>query len=187
MTSWTDEFISIAAWALQAEDLRHRYIYSRSGRHLASTPGIAKALETSVILAVYQAALGKGYIEGDTIDYERPYPGYDGQNPPRADLAFKKRGPGQNWAYVEAKHYRVTGRRQIAADIEKLRSITQRSQRWIFAYRVRRTDGHAHTLEELLVKSFPDILEIHGSASFLSVPIGHDSEGACDLCLARVR
>lgn len=184
--SWCDEFLHIARWALMSEDLRHRYIFAASAGDLPTTPGIAKALETTAVLALYQAALGKGYIARSTVDHERRYPGIENQNPPRADLAFKDEGPGQNWAYVEVKQYKMTGYADVARDVNKLKRITQRTQRWLFVYRVRREDTHARNLADLLKDNFGSALSVYDSQMFPSVPNDHVEEGVCEMCLARV-
>ena len=184
--SWADELVPIAKWALMSEDLRHRYIYARTGTELAETPGVARALETTIVLSIYAAALGKGFIAEETVDHERPYPGPDGQNKKRADLAFKDEGPGQNWAYVEVKHYGWPGAADVRSDVDKLREISQKSQRWILVYRVRRSDTHANPLGTLLEENFGKELPVYDQDSFLSVPQWHDEEGLCEVCLARV-
>lgn len=182
---WEDEFIHLAEWALSQEELRHRYIYAHKGSALASTPGIDRALEVTVILAIYQTALGKGYIAGSTVEYEKAYPGVGG-NPPRADLAFKNKGRGKNWAYIEAKRYGAFGKSHVQKDIAKLSTLSQRSQRWLFIYRVRRIDRAVADLETILRRNFKTDLAIYSQAAFPSIPKKRRLQGVCDLCLARI-
>ena len=184
--SWLHDFMPLSTWALQNEDLRHRYIYARSAAALPKTPGLGRALEVTAVLAIYQAALGKGYQPSSSIDYERAYPHSQG-NPKRADLAFKDSGRGKNWAYVEVKQYGQFGKSQVAADIQKLLTIQNRAQRWIFVYRIRRTDRRMQNLQELLELNFGNQILVHEQHSFPSVPVGRRKEGLCDLCLARVQ
>src|SRR5690242_261024 len=103
--SWEDDFMPLACWALRHQDLRHRYLYAQKAKHVMSTPGIAWTFETTVVLAIFEAALGKGYIEDSTIGYEKAYPSEKKRNrsvnPKRADLAFKDPGQGKNWGYIE--------------------------------------------------------------------------------------
>ena len=130
---WPDDLIVLAAWALQSEDLRHRFIHAASPSDLLTTPGLTDAFETAAVLAIYEAARHKGYVYNKTILYECPYyPDASGIGP-RSDLGFKATGPGQNWALVEAKYYSAAG---IQADVAKLRTIERRVQRWMLVYRV---------------------------------------------------
>lgn len=186
IVSWEDDVLSLSKWALKSQDLRHQYLYAESPDQVSMTPGLAWCLEAVVVLAIYEAAIGKGYRRRDTIDYERAYPGYDGQNPPRADLAFKKTGVGKNWAYLEIKCYGSNGKSFIDSDIEKLKSIEQKAQRWILIYRIRPAEGKSKSLPDLLQKNFGSRLAIHGIEEFKTVASTWEP-GICEICLARVR
>jgi hypothetical protein len=190
--TWSDDLASLAKWAIQTEDLRHRFLYASSAAELEKTPGITQALETSVVLSIYEAARRMRYEAGKTVAYERAYPGEISKNPKRADLAFKEPGPGKNWAYVEVKYYGLPGKKAISDDIKKLRSIKQSSQRWILCYRVRpsltdkKRGKKAGTLEDLLKKNFNEELKIVVKKSVST--IGDDSRFAvCDIVLAKVQ
>ena len=115
--AWLEDFIPLAEWALRNEDLRHQYLYAPRASEITTTPGIAYTFETSIVLAIYAAALGKGYREDETIRYEVPYPQSSKRrkkgNPKRADLAFKDPGQGKNWSYIEVKYYGGNGRSLI--------------------------------------------------------------------------
>lgn len=67
---WIDDLIELAHWALQREDLRYRFLYARTAAKLPTTSGLEHALETTVVLAVYEAAIAMGYVKGSTIEYE---------------------------------------------------------------------------------------------------------------------
>jgi len=108
-----DELIEAALWAIKSEDLRHQFIYSKTIKELNNTSGISKAFETTIVVAIYQAAISKNSIYISQIAHEHPYPTSKKQNPKRADLAIKA---------------------HIAADIQKLRSITKKVQRWMMIY-----------------------------------------------------
>lgn len=145
-----------------------------------------------MILAIYEAALGKGYKEGSTAGYEKPYPAkkkpskLKKRNPKRADLAFKDPGVGQNWGYVEVKQYGANGKQWIQHDIDKLKEIEQKAQRWLIVYRVRPKDGKSPKLDDLLVKNFKGIIELYGSGAFETVEIIYGEPGICEYSLARV-
>lgn len=188
--TWRDDLVPIVEWALRLQDLRHRFLFSPRAVDVMTTPGLAWTAEASVVLGIYEAALGKGYIDGVTIGYEKKYPSNrrkgKGINPKRADLAFKDPGKGKNWAYVEVKPYRQDGRKRVANDIQKLRSIKQRSQRWVLVYRVRSVNGKNHSLETLLIRNFKAELCIHATRSFPTIEANGWAEGVCDVCLAKV-
>jgi hypothetical protein len=190
--SWSDDLASLAKWAIQTEDLRHRFLYASSAADLEHTPGITQALETSVVLSIYEAARRMRYEADKTVAYERPYPGNRRGNPKKADLAFKDKGRGKNWAYVEVKYYGTSGKAAIRADIDKLKGIKQRSQRWVLCYRVRaqrtgkRKGKRVAKLDELLDKNFKNELTVLLKKSVST--IGDDADPAvCDIVLARVR
>lgn len=185
--SWVDAFMPLAEWALRQQDLRHQYIYAKGPTELTTTPGIARTLEATIILSIYEAALGKGYMEGVTLGYEKAYPTKRKRaaNPKRADLAFKDQGRGKNWGYVEVKCYGGNGKYWVAHDIKKLKKIKQRSQRWMFVYRVHKKDGKSPTLGTLLLKNFRNELKIHSTSSF-STKTADAADGVCELCLAKV-
>jgi len=185
--SWVDAFMPLAEWALRQQDLRHQFIYAKSPIKLTSTPGIARTLEATVVLSIYEAALGKGYIEGVTLGYEKAYPSKRKRNanPKRADLAFKDQGRGKNWGFVEVKCYGGNGKSWVSHDVNKLKKIKQRSQRWIFVYRIHQKDGKSPTLDALLQKNFHGQLKIHSSSSFPTIT-ADSAAGVCELCLAKV-
>ena len=182
--SWNVDLLELAKWSLQKEDLRYRMLYAKTPAELPSTCGIEYALETAVVLSIYEAAVGQGYKPGKTIGYERAYPSSEG-NPKRTDLAFKDMGQGKNWGYVEVKYYGAQGKSHITKDIEKLRSISNRVQRWVLVYRVRPTEGRSKTLQELLERSFDRDLAFHGHRSF-STTTSKGAQGECEIVLARV-
>ena len=186
---WTDELIQLSRWALQNEDSRHRYIYSKSASELNVTPGISNCLETSAVLSIFEACLGKGYILDKTIAREKPFPDYNGSfSHKRADLAFRKVGKGQNWAYVEVKKYgNRGGKSAIEKDITKLRSIRGKCQRWLLVYRIRTNSGSTE-LQQLLKKNFIDELDFNTlrQANFQTVTKkGFDS--VCEIALCRIK
>jgi len=182
---WTDHFLPIAKWALHSQDLRHPYLHCATPDELDTTAGIAWCLENVAVLSIYEAALGKGYRNGHSIAYEVSYPGDYNTNPPRADLGFKEAGQGKNWAYVEVKYYGWNGKQSIRNDIEKLRRIEKRAQRWIFTYRVRPIDGASKELKELMESNFSSDLADITCDTFQTVTPDGDP-GQCDVFLARV-
>ena len=164
-------------------------MHSKGAAKLITTPGVAKALEATVVLSIYEAAIGKGYEEGVTLGYEKAYPSTRKRkisvNPKRADLAFKERGRGKNWGYVEVKCYGSGGKYWVGHDIEKLKTIRQRSQRWMFVYRVHEKNTKSPSLDALLLKNFNGMLKIHASSSFPTIT-SSGAAGMCELCLAKV-
>ena len=186
--SWTESFIELALWALQNQDARHRFLFASSADDISNTPGVSYGLETTVVLAIYEAAIAKGFKDGATVAYEVAYPGVTGRNPPRADLAFKDEGPGRNWCYVEAKRYDYTSRARILSDIDKLKGIKQRSQRWMFLFRVRPTEGKSPGLAALLEKNFGSSLVLDESLMrCFQANADYSVPGICELALCRVR
>jgi len=181
--AWSDDFMALAHWALQSEDLRHRLMGADTPSDIDSTPGIAWAYEGTLVQAILQAAIFKGYRWGKTVSFEEPYPGERDGNGPRADLAFKDAGRGKNWAYIEVKRYSAP--QGINDDIEKLRTIKGRAQRWVFTYRVRKRRG-TKSLEELLGRNFQNDLMVIEARSFPTFTL-EGEEGLCELALARVR
>lgn len=184
--SWPTDLLALAKWAIESEDLRHRFLYADTPLDLARTSGIGNTLETNVVLSIYEAAVAKGYRREKTIDYERAYPGSSGVNPKRADLAFKDPGQGKNWGYVEVKCYGPSGKDHIANTIEKLRGIKERSQRWVLCYRVRPMVGKAPTLKKLIGKHFRSELAYHGKRVVPTIT-EKGKKGACEIILARVK
>lgn len=183
--SWMEDLLSLADWAMQNQDLRYRFLYAKSAKSLDTTPGIINALETSIVLAIYEAAIAKGYNDGVTIAYERAYPEETNRNPRRADLAFKDPGVGKNWAYVEVKCYGQNGKSAISGDIDKLNTIEHKSQRWILVYRVRAEEGRTKELGDLLEKNFSGSLLIEGDRAFRTIT-EHGEDGVCEIVLAKV-
>ena len=183
--SWIDDFMPLAEMALRQQDLRHRYLHAAQASKVLSTPGIAWSFETTIVLGVYESALGKGYRQNSTVDYERAYPKAGKKNPKRADLAFKDPGKGKNWCYVEVKYYGGNGKQWVGHDIKKLKSIKLKSQRWMFIYRVRPNGGKSQSLDNLLKKNFAKVLSSHKCASFPTV-CNSGVPGVCDLCLVKV-
>lgn len=185
--AWQDDLLDISHWALQSVDLRHRYLRADKPEDLSCCPGVDTCIETVVVLAIYEAAIGKGYNRSsNTIEYEKPYPAEGGGNPQRADLAFKEPGKGQNWGYVEVKKYDGNGKAKIASDICKLKTIDKRSHRWILAYRVRLAEGKAKPLHDILKKNFAKELEIHDSREFITFTSSWE-KGICDISIAKVK
>jgi len=187
--NWPEELIEISRWALQNEDSRHRYIYSKSAKDLSSTPGISNCLETSAVLSIFEASLGKGYVLGGTIDREKGFPDYCGKETnKRADLAFRNKGVGQNWAYVEVKKYANRGGKGvIEKDIEKLKCIETKCQRWMLIYRIK-THSEARTLKSLLDKNFSnevDFSTLHEAEFQTITKKGFDS--VCEIALCRIK
>lgn len=166
--------------------MRHKYLYADTPKELAFTPGLAWCLETVAVLSIFEAAIGKGYKQDITIGYEKPYPGDEGKNPKRSDLAFKERGQGKNWAYVEVKNYGQNGKGKIESDIRKLKSIEKRSQRWMLIYRVRSTEGGSQPLSDLIEKNFKSKLELEHCEQFESIAYNYE-DGLCEICLAKVK
>ena len=139
-------------------------------------------MEAVAVLAIYEGALRHGYKQDKTLGYEWPSPKSAGVNPKRADLAFKELGRGKNWGYVEVKYYGAKGKSFVAADVEKLRTITNRVQRWMLVYRVRPATGTSRSLEDLLEDiEATDVLTKH-----FPTLTGNGEEGRCDIWLGRV-
>jgi hypothetical protein len=184
---WIKDFPVLAEWAMQIQDLRHRFLYAESAAQLMTSPGIAYTYETMASLAIYEAALGKGYRDAITVECEKPYPGDTARNSRRADLAFKDPGPGKVWAYIEVKCLDYSGKRGINNDIEKLRSIGQRAQRWLYVYRVRSLDKKKPHLAETLAERFGIDLEVIDDRKFSTISGNDNSAAVCELCFARVK
>lgn len=182
-----EDFIALTEWTLRMQDLRHSYIRAENACEVMRSPGLEWALETSITLAIYEAALGKSYKHQKTIAYEQPYPNSKkNQNPPRADLAIKKDGRGQNWSYIEVKYWNPEA---IRRDIKKLKKIKKRAQRWILTYRLRKDSNRVQTLEVLLQKNFsknitPKSLKYF---SFKSSLRQHPKEAVCEAVFWRVK
>jgi hypothetical protein len=176
--SWASDFISISKWAMQSLDLKYQYTFSLNVSELNSTPGISNALETSIVLSIYEAAVGKGFIVGETIDYVRKYP----ESNKRTDLAFKDSSSSRKWSFVEVKKYKtVGGKSDISKDIEKLKNIASNVNRWMFIYRFKQSND----LKYLLNKNFSSELSIEGYESFISTDKkGNETE--LELCLCRL-
>lgn len=119
--SWPVDLLRVTAWALRREDLRHQFLYATKAEELLHAPGVAKALETTVVTSIFEAAKAIRIGGVRDIVHECPYPGQHGKNPERADLALKESGPGKNWHYIEAKHYRTGA--DIKNDMDKLKGI----------------------------------------------------------------
>lgn len=188
--TWIDDFLPLAKWALHSQDLRHQYLYAVDASKVTATPGIDWTFEATVILAIYEAALGKGYRENETIGYEKAYPHSSAHkrrgNPKRADLAFKDSGQGKNWCYIEVKKYGASGKYWVKHDIDKLRSIKQKSQRWMFVYRVRKNGSKSPCLDVLLSRNFKSDLNVHAPLSFPTIANEESESGVCEFCLAKV-
>lgn len=185
---WPAKLIEISFWALKNEDLRHRYIYSKSAEDLRKTPGIAFCLETSAVLSIFEAALGKGFTLDTTISREKNYPDSNGSDSKkRADLAIKDIGQGQNWAYVEVKKYvNRGGKNAIAKDLSKLKAITRKCQRWMLIYRIR-TSKESNKIEALLKKNFSayfDFRTLHVLEFDTLTKSGRNSK--CEIALCRI-
>ena len=181
--AWPDDVVPLATWALCNEDLRHRFIHAGSASEVLETPGLAWSLETASVLAIFEAAISKGYRWEQTIDYECPYPGSkSGQNPRRSDLAFKDPGQGKNWGYVEVKYY---DKGKVESDIRKLKSITRRSQRWMLVFRIRSLQGRSQTLRSLMTKNWGRRIAIYDESQFPTVTTSSEI-GVCEICLFRV-
>ena len=185
-SNWPVDLLVLARWAMQSEDLRHRFIHADTPRQLAITAGISESLETNVVFSIYEAAVAKGYKARKTIWYEKPYPKSSPVNPKRADIAFKDPGKGTKWAYVEVKYYGTSGKSAIQADITKLKGITTKSQRWVLCYRVRPIKGKSPKLRRLLTKHFKKQLSYKGERSLTTVTTSGE-RGVCEIVLARVK
>lgn len=183
--SWEADLLSLAQWALQLQDLRHRYLFAETPERVANTFGLALCLETMAVLAIYEAAIGKGYKREKTIGFEKPYPREYGKNPKRSDLAFKETGRGKNWAYVEVKYYGSAGKSLIECDIDKLSKIETPCQRWMLIYRIRPIEGKSLFLQSLLERNFGSSLSIFGTVKFPTIT-NEREEGCCEICLARI-
>ena len=186
--SWENDLLDIAQWAMQSLDLRYRYLYSETANALSGTPGLPNCIETAIVFAIYEAAIGKSHSCGWDVKHEMSHPS-DGYNPKRSDLAFKPYGQGRNWAHVEVKEYDASGKSNIAKDIDKLKLLTG-VQRWILAYRIIPKDSRSIALAELLERNYDGSdgqkLVIHGSREFATLTEnGYD--GICDICLARIQ
>ena len=179
---WSTDFLPLAEWALRVQDLRHRYLYAPSAKRVLTSPGIAYAYETMASLAIFDAALGKGYVDGKTIWFEKPYPSVERN---RADLAFKDPGVGKPWAYIEIKHLSQMRAPLVRADIEKLKAIDRRAQRWLFVYGVH--DGTKSKLASALEAKFASEIVSLQSSKFETIHGDDDSNAVCELCLVRLR
>jgi hypothetical protein len=180
-----DDFLALAEWALRMQDLRHSYIRATSPSEVMRSAGLFWALETSVTLAIYEAALGKGYRHKETISYEQPYPGKKtGGNPRRSDLAIKEAGRGTKWSYIEIKYWNI---KAIRRDIDKLKTIEKRAQRWILTYRVRKKEGRTQDLEKLLTRAFEGVFSTVEYLSFDSSLRQYPRGAICEVAFARVK
>jgi hypothetical protein len=183
--AWPDDLIILAQWALQQEDLRHRFLRASNAASILRTSGLDAALETAVVLRIYEAAIAKGYSYGSTIDYERAYTPDSGKNGQRVDLAFKEQGIGQNWGFVEVKYYGPGG---VQGDIQKLKNFPNRIQRWMFVYRVvaTKTGGKGAPIQALdvLMNKYGSWAQVH-QAEFETVAVG-GSVGKCQMFLGRL-
>lgn len=184
---WHEDLLDLAVWALQSEDLRHRFIYASSIRSLSKTPGISQVLETAATLRIYEAFLSKKDGSKIAVEFERPYPGKKTNNPKRVDLAVKESGKGKNWAYIECKQYTGSGKAALAGDIEKLNDIATRLQRWLLVFRVRATGGKSKSLPELLSKNFSSELILPPLFRSFATVAHPTSDGVCEICLARLK
>lgn len=183
---WPAAVIELADWALRSLDLQYRFMLSKSASTIMSTCGVIHCFEKTVVLEVYAGALAKGFVDEETIYYEKPYPATHG-NRKWADLAFKDEGKGKKWGYVEVKYYGYEDKGKVEKDIRKLRTIKQKSQRWMFIYRVR-NEGSGKSLSELLKKNFVEELEVSDDLSrSFSTRTNYDLAGTCEMCLCRVR
>lgn len=186
--NWIKDLICSAEWAFRQEDLRHQFIHAQKASDLQSVPGIAKCLETTLVLAIYEACLGKGFVDGKTIAYEKSYPGRHARK--RADLALKDGGKGKNWGYVEVKRYSAGGD-GIKKDVHKLRKIKIRAQRWVLIYRIRQKKGKKKfttELKQLLEKHFKnDLKGIDKNYRSFETISKHETPGICEICLAKLK
>jgi hypothetical protein len=189
---WSTDLWEIGKWALQVEDLHYRFVYSDSATEISKTGGLVDAFETAVVLRILEAACAKGYRWGSTIAYEHPYPGAKPKtNPQRADLAFKDKGKGKNWAYVEVKYW---SKAAVADDVTKLKAIQKRVQRWMLVYRiagVRKANlkgAPIQTLGSLMAKILPlgSQWVSEEETAFPSV-LGDGTPGECQIWLGRLK
>ena len=187
LPNWHEDLLDLATWALQSEDLRHRFIYAGSIQSLSKTPGISEVLETAATLRIYEAFLSKKDGSKIAIEFERPYPGKKAKNPKRVDLAIKESGKGKNWAYIECKQYTGSGKAALSGDIEKLNSIANRLQRWLLVFRVRATGGKSKSLPDLLSKTFSGELILPPLVRSFATIAPPASEGVCEICLVRLK
>lgn len=142
-----EDLIEIALWAIKTEDLRHQFIYSNQAIELNYSPGIDEAFETTVVVAIFQAAISKNGIDRSDIEHECPYPKSGKINPKRSDLAIKSRKTGANWKYIEVKRASQNWKKLIQNDINKLQGMTSRAQRWIMIYGIDSKDAKRHKKE----------------------------------------
>jgi hypothetical protein len=184
---WHEDPLDVAAWALQCEDLRHRFIYASNIRSLSQTPGISEVLETAATLRIYEAYLSKKNSSKIVVEFERPYPGKKANNPKRVDLAIKESGKGKNWAYIECKQYTGSGKTALAGDIEKLNDIVNRLQRWLLVFRVRASGGRSKSLPDLLSKNFTRELALPPLVRSFATVARPASAGVCEICLVRLK
>jgi hypothetical protein len=77
--AWGDELIALSSWAMAYTDMKYQYLTAPTPLDIASSPGLVNCLETAVVSAILEAALGKGYQLGTTILHEMPYPEQEGK------------------------------------------------------------------------------------------------------------
>lgn len=184
---WVDDFLVLAGWTLQLQDLRHRYLYASHAKSLLSSPGIAYAYETMISLSIYEAALGKGYVDGKSIWCEKPFPGDPARNSRRADLAFRNSGKGHSWAYVEVKSFNNGGAASVLKDVAKLSTITARATKWLFVYRVAaHATAKSRPLSETLKGLSPQITRVLKGQPFDTID-DKDRGASCEFCLAQLK
>jgi hypothetical protein len=176
--TWINAFLNVAATAMQREDLRQRLIYAESPDELPYWPGIVNALETTAVLAIFEASFSMRQ-GGQWIGHEESYPNKGATNPKRSDLAFKEAGRGKNYRYVEVKKYALDAVRE---DIVKLGTITKRAQRWMLIYRVAKPT--ARRLRVLVERI--DGLCVVGTRKFESF-VDVRVPGHCEIVLAQVQ
>lgn len=192
---WQDDFEVLADWALRTLDLRYKFIFASEPSDVMASAGILRALETATTLAIFEAHLAKGYVAGETVDFERAYPvkrkargkkkSYNGK---RCDLAFKERGKGGKWKYTEVKYYGGAGKTAVQNDIEKLRAITIKASRYLFVYRVHSTKHKKEVLQlsDRLLSNFSKDLIVERTRSF-DTHLLDGTPALCEFCLCRVK
>ena len=88
-----------------------------------------------------------------------------------------------NWAFVEAKKYDKGG---VARDIEKLRMIEKKIQRWVLAYRVRTKATKQFRLRVLMERAFKGDLVGEALERSFSTFDAEGNKAKCEIYLRRI-
>jgi hypothetical protein len=155
--NWYNEFISIAGWSLRTLDLRYKMLHCDDASSILTSGGVDYTPEQMVLFTIFEACIASHLVDGEHVKCEVPYPlteSSNSKNPKRADLAFKDGGSGKGWNYIEAKKYTYNGKRFVAADIRKIRSLGKKCGRYLFLYRVTPDSGGHKCLKSVVDKNF---------------------------------